>query len=118
MFTQTDLSKMRADAARMLPETISVYSVAQTANDAGFVSDTRTLLGTYKGRIDPDVSSNTGVVAQQEQTANWYLITLEWEAPLESNYQYELNSKTYRLLEWHGEQSWKVVKVARGVLIQ
>lgn len=114
------LAKMRADVAKMLPDTCTIYSRTEVVSDAGdVILGEWTLVGSVKCRLDPlSRAGAVSVVGGQEVFANAYQLTVPHDAPLAKNNQVEIDGKRYEIVALYDEHSWRVSRRAIVVLVE
>jgi head-tail adaptor len=109
MLTAGQLASMRGYVARMLPDSVGIYTRSETVDSAGNVIPTMTLASTVAGRLDPDNSQNeVAMEAGQEYLGKPYILTLPYDASIVKNAQVVINSKTYEVISIHDAHSWRV----------
>ncbi len=60
-------------------ESIQIYSLSSTVDEAGGVITSNTLLGTYYAKVD-DYRGNQDSIEDRDTTANMYLVELRYDA--------------------------------------
>jgi len=107
------LAKMRADVAKMLPDTCTISSVGYTPDGAGGGAEPLTTVATVACRVDP-VQSRRGmeVAAMKEALDTMYQLTVPYDTDIRVGYKVTHNTKQYEIRQLSNEQSWKVSKRA------
>jgi hypothetical protein len=111
----TMLAKMRTQFVNFLPDTCTIERATRTPDGAGGWSETWTLVsgGTVKCRLDPLYTRDqVETVGAKEGFVSEYLLTVPYDAPLESSYRVVLNGDTYQVRMLLADHSWRVARRA------
>lgn len=119
LMTDRTLAMMRAQVARVLPETVGVYSQSESVDSYGYNTTSRSLVATVSGRIDPEPNPTaTTEQGRQERLINRYVVSLPYGTDLAINYQLDINGKTYEVVQLVEDQSWRILKRCLAVLVE
>lgn len=117
MFLSADeLSLMRADQARTLPDTAIIKEPTYTPDGRGGFDESYAAVagGTVSCRADPIGSSRIMVerIAGKETMEIEYKVTFTYDVPLDADRRIELASKDYEIVAMNVDHSWRVCRTA------
>ena len=95
-FTASDLSWMREEVEKTLPDTCNILSVTRTSNGRGGYTETwGTATANVECRIDAIVRADSdSVVGASERVYNRYVVTLPHDTTISQENRLEVNSYT------------------------
>lgn len=110
----SQLARMRADAAKMRPDTCTISSVGHTSDGAGGSTEALTTVATVSCRLDPIGTKSGGieVAAMREALDSMYQLTVPYDADIRVGYRITHNSKQYEIRQLSNEHSWNVSRRA------
>lgn len=109
------LDNMRADVARMLPDTCVISSVGHTPDGAGGDTESLTTVATVACRVDPvsATSDRTMVVAAMKEALDMlYQLTVPYDTDIRIGYRVTTGGKQYEIRQLSNAHSWNVSKRA------
>lgn len=108
--TTAQLTRMRAVAADLLPDSCTVQSVAETNDGAGGWTEVWSDVATVVCRLDPiSARSRTEVEAAKEARSTMYRLTVPWDTVVTVEDRVVHETVVYQVAEVHPRRSWEVV---------
>ncbi len=113
LLSNAELARLRADLARLLPDTAVIYAASTSTDGAGGVTETWAPVsgGTVSCRVDPLTrrrSDNVIQAASRQSLAVDYQITLPYDAPIAAHRRIVTGGRTYDVVQLASEHSWSV----------
>lgn len=106
------LSKMRAQAESLMPDTAVIQDVSFVSDGAGGQEETWSAVtgGTVSCRLDPlsERSQMNQIVASQERLKVYRRATVPYDAPAAANRRLVVNNETYEIVALDDDHSWRV----------
>jgi Phage head-tail joining protein len=117
MLNARQLSHMRSEVARLLPDTCDIHAKSTVADGAGGWSEVWTVAATVACRVDP-ISARRALdtAAGQEFLYVMYQLTVPHDALLSVGNRIVTGGHTYELRQLIGEHTWRVSR--RAMLVR
>jgi hypothetical protein len=115
-FTSNNLTNMRADVAKMLPDTCVIKSATTSEDTSGGWSNSYAAVsgGTVACRRDPFKGQNSQIaqIAGRETIVELYQLTMPYDAPVDSHYRITYLSEDYEIVKLDDKHSANVSRRA------
>lgn len=105
----SDLSWMRTELEKLLPESVIIYSGSVSVNSMGDPAISWNAVGTVAGRIDP-LRSTEQQTGGAVQIYNRYTLTLPYSASVNPQDRVSINSVVYNIVGLGSANSWALDK--------
>lgn len=111
--TAAELAAMRAEASALVMPDTCVISYEGTANVDGFPSRVETIRGTVACALAAaSRMSYDAVLADREGSLAYYTLTVAYDTSIEAEDKVVCDTKTYRVVMLHDNQSFSISKRA------
>lgn len=110
--SDAQLTKFRADVAKMLPDTCAISSVSYASDGAGGNTETWSTVATVACRVDPVNTKGGGMeaAAMREALDTMYQLTVPYDTAIDVGNRITHNSIVYEIRQLSEQHSWRVSK--------
>ena len=119
MLASTQLTTMRSNVTRLLPDACTIQSKTVTTDGAGGWTEQWDTApnGLVPCRLDPLTSRSTVVtIGDREARHALYQLTVPYDAPITLSCRVVIGSYTYEVRQLVGEHAWRVSR--RAILVR
>lgn len=114
MLTASELSQMRADALKALPDTATIKTPTETANGRGGLTASYSGSTTAPSRLAFDTGGEPGAtdqrIADGVNAPQLFIVTLPQDAPVTEKDRLVINGVTYEIVSATPARSYEVTK--------
>lgn len=111
------LTRMRAEAENLLPDSCTIQSVVNTNDGAGGWTEAWPDVATVACRLDPIIArTRVEIEAAREARTTIYQLTVPWDTNITGENQVVHEGVVYQVAEVHPVRSWRVV--LRAIVIR